>query len=204
MQFILPRYSQAILLVNCNPFWRILKVICLSLRTITINPFPLRSYLSLVRLSNAHESHLVDNTGPTPHPLLSLLLVLAGSHWSAAILQLYHIKRAFIQITISSRDKIKTIMVNLVSLIRTWSSSLLLVVGRQLKRFRNAVHFAVIAVELVELDGLWLISVKVVENCYYFLMSKGTVQPFHDLLELFNSELSALVSIIGGKCLIKG
>jgi hypothetical protein len=34
-------------------------------------------------------------------------------------------------------------------------------------------------------------------------VGESVIKPFHDLLELINSQLSAFISIIGGKCFVE-
>ncbi len=54
----------------------------------------------------------------------------------------------------------------------------------QLQSVRNAVNLAIVAIELVELDGLGPVRVDEIEDRLYLLMAKGRIQPLHYLLEL--------------------
>ena len=49
-----------------------------------------------------------------------------------------------------------------------------------------------------------MISVNKFKNSLNLIRSKSAVQPFQDFLELLDSQLSTLISIIGVKGLIKG
>jgi hypothetical protein len=79
-----------------------------------------------------------------------------------------------------------------------------LVVGREFEGLGNGVDLAVVAVELVELDGLGAVGVDEVENGLYLLLLERAVQPLNDLLELVDGQLATLVRVVSREGLVEG
>lgn len=77
-------------------------------------------------------------------------------------------------------------------LLRTLS----VVIRWKFQRFGYAVDLAVVAVELIKLNGFGLVDIDEIKNSLNLLMLEGAIQPFHDLLELIDNQLSAFVSIV--------
>jgi hypothetical protein len=77
------------------------------------------------------------------------------------------------------------------------------VVGRQLQRLGNRINFAVVGVKLIEFYSFRVVYINEFKDCQYFVLSKGVIQPFHNLLKLLYSQLSTLVRIVCRKGLIE-